>query len=254
MSKARLRYALVIPDTHRPYHDARAYNLMLKVAQSLPSVDEVTLLGDYGEFVSVGIHPKDPDLEGQLSNELRSINDGLDQLDKLFSRAKKTFIEGNHEYRFSRFIRDKAPQLYGITTAKELLHIPERKNWKWIPYGPDQDHQILGSKLHARHEPVGSGEYVAANTVKRAGCSVIFGHVHKIQEHQVVMLNGNNHRGITPGWLGNKKHKIFNYVPNHHQWALGFAITTILPDGSFFNENIHIIDYKCTYGGKLFVG
>ena len=250
----KLRYAAVIMDTHRPYHDQRAYNLLLRVMKDLPSLDEIVLIGDYGEFISVGSHPKDPDLEGLLSNELKSVNDGLDQLDKLFPRSKKVFIEGNHEYRLSRFIRDKAPQLYGSIDAKRLLRIDERRDWKWVPYGPDQQHKVLGSKLYARHEPSGGGEHCAAGTVKKSGCSVIFGHVHRIQEFQTVMLNGQNHRGITSGWLGDKNHKVFRYVKNHWQWALGSNIVTVLPDGSFFANTVHIIDYKCIYGGKLYVG
>ena len=253
-TKSGVKHALIIPDTHIPFHDKRAYKLMLQVAKNaVPKLNGVYILGDFGEFASVSSHPKDPDIESRFSKELEAVNAHLDELDELFPEAEKVFIEGNHEYRFSRFLRDKAPQLFEVTNAKSLLKMDDR-GWKWIPYGPNQKVKVLGSKLYARHEPTSGGEHVAAGTVKKSGASVIFGHVHKIQEHQTVMLNGDNHRGITCGWLGDKNHKVFNYTQSHNQWALGFAIVTVLPDGTFFSQTLHIINYQVVYGGKVYRG
>lgn len=248
----KLKHALIIPDTHIPYQDEKAYNLMLKVAKSMPSVDEIVLLGDYGEFNAVSSHPKDPSLSNRLQEEIKAVNEKLTQLDRLFPKARKVFIEGNHEDRLTRYIRDKAPELFGLVDAKELLQIRHRPNWLWIPYSPNQKYRVLGSKLYARHEPIGGGEHTSASTVKKANRSVIYGHVHRIQEFQTVDLEGANHRGITCGWLGNQKHKIFNYVKNHHQWALGFAVVTVAPDKTFYAQTLHIIDNKAVFGGKLY--
>lgn len=245
--------AIIIPDTHIPYHDVRAYKLMLKVAKAAQP-DEVVILGDFGEFASVGSHPKDPDLNNKLEFEIGETNQALDELDHLFPKATKVFIEGNHEHRLTRFIRDKAPELFGLVDARRLLNIHSRRNWRWVPYTPDQKYRVLNSHLYARHEPKGGGEHVAASTVKKGGKSVIFGHVHRIQEFQTVDMEGNNYRGITCGWLGNQKHKIFNYVKDHHQWALGFTVVKVLEDKSFYAQTVHIINYRCVYGDKLYVG
>jgi len=249
-----IKTALVIPDVHFPFEDRAAYNLMLKVAKSVKKIDEVVLLGDFAEFQSVSNHPKDPDFQKSLTKESDYVNKKLDELDRLFPRAKKVFIEGNHEYRLYRYIRDRAPELDGVFNWVKLLRLDKRKHWKVIPYGPDQKYQVLGSKLYARHEPAGTGEHAAAGTIRKTGNSVIFGHIHRIQEYQTVMLDGRNHRGISAGWLGDKRHSVFNYVKGHHQWALGFAIVSVLPSQLFFCQMVHIINNTCMYGGKLFRG
>lgn len=248
-----MKRCLVIPDTHRPFHDRRAYDLMMQVATSV-KIDGVYLLGDYADFYNVMFHEKDPDIIVDFDAEVVDVNDGLDEIDKLFPRAQKVYIEGNHEYRLTRYLRKNVPALYNITDSAKLFEINKRKYWNWIPYGPTQKVRVMKSKLWARHEPTTSGTHVAHNTVVKCGTSVIFGHTHRIQESQIVHMNGENHRGINPGWLGNKNLPVFDYVKDHHQWALGFSIVHILEDGTFFNNTIHIIDYKCMYGGKLFKG
>jgi predicted phosphodiesterase len=243
--------ALVIPDCHIPYHCKEAFDLMLKVAKD-QRIDEIVLLGDFGEFQSVSTHAKDPSFQKSLVNEAKSVNKELDRLDRLFPHANKVYIEGNHEYRLYRYIRDRAPELDGIFNWMDLLKLNQRKKWKWIPYSPDQRYPILKSKLLARHEPSSGGAHSAALTIQKTGNSVIFGHIHRIQEYQTVMLDGRCHRGITPGWLGDQNHEVFNYVKGHHQWGLGFAIVHVLPDKHFHAQVVHIINGKCAYGGRVY--
>lgn len=248
----KIQRALIIPDTHVPYHDKKAFSLMLRAVKTEhPDLAEIVLLGDFGEFASVGSHPKDPQMDRSFQREVKAVRDELDRLDKLFPKANKVYIEGNHCDRLTRYLRDVAPELDGLVEAKELL-LKGRKKWTWVDYGPGQQYSVLGSKLLARHEPTGGGEHCAAGTVKSCGASVIFGHVHRIQEFQTVDIEGKNHRGITPGWLGDANHPIFNYVKKHHQWALGFSLVTVLPKGLWFNQTIHIINHKLVLNGKVY--
>lgn len=250
----KIKNALIIPDTHAPHHDHRAFMLMLNsTSQMYPNLDEIVLLGDFGEFASVATHAKHPKLNRLLSKELKSVNALLDLVDRYFPKIKKVFIEGNHEYRVYRYLRDQSPELFDVFNLRSEL-LKNRSNWSWVPYGPSQKYRVLESKLWARHEPKGGGEYTAASTVKRAGASVIFGHTHRIQEFQSVDINDQNHRGINIGWLGNKDDQIFDYVKDHHQWASAFSIVTVLPNGLFFNNTSHIIDYTCMVAGEVFKG
>lgn len=248
----KTKTAIIIPDCHIPYHDAKAYNLMIKVAKSLPSVDEIVILGDYADMYAISAHPKNLNVEASLIKEVASVNAKLDELDTLFPKANKVYLEGNHEYRLSRYFRDKAPELFGTVDCQTLFELKNRPNWKWVPYGPNQKHKVLGSKLYARHEPVGGGTNVAAQTVVKCGGSVIFGHVHRIQEFQTVMIDGKNHRGITCGWLGDGEHPVMDYVKNHNQWSQGFNITFVQPNGNFFAQTIHIVNYECAFGGRIY--
>lgn len=243
-----MKNALIIPDCHVPFEDKEAYSLMLYVAEDVQP-DEIVILGDYADFYDVNSHGKSPEIEWRLTEEIQAVRERLKEIEDLFPNANRTFIQGNHEYRLERFINNKAPELYGTIDTPRLLDL---HHWNYVPYGPKQFHRVAGSKLLARHEPLGNGVHVAHNTVVKAGCSVIFGHTHRIQESQVVMANGDTHRGISAGWLGDENSVVFNYVKSHHQWSLGFSVATILDNGNFFNQSVHIIDGMCHYGGHLY--
>lgn len=249
-----LKVALIIPDTHIPYHDKRAYKLMLKVAKYL-NPDEITVLGDYADFYCISSHPRSPAVKRRLLlEEVTEVNRHLDQLDNLFPKARKVFIEGNHEHRLERYLEQKAPELLGVTSTEHIFDLNRRKNWRFVPYGPNQLHKILGSYLHAKHEPSGNSAQVAA---RKALCSLVYGHIHRIEESHVVGLLGTNHVCFSVGWLGDKSQdKVYGYVKGHHQWQLGFGIAYVDPKtGYFYHEKIHILDnYTCVVNGKIFRG
>lgn len=243
--------ALIVPDTHRPYHDKKAYALMLEVASYIKP-KEICILGDYADFYSVSSHAKDPRVFNMLTDEVIDVLFGLEEFDKLFPDAKKVFISGNHEFRLERYLVDKAPALFGVTSTPHLLEIHGRPNWKFVPYGPNQMHKILGSYLTARHEPLANS---AKATASKALCSLVYGHIHRIEESHLVGLDGTNHVCFSVGWLGDKrKDQIFDYVKGHHQWQLGFGIAYVDPKTKFFyHQKIHIMNnYTCVVNGKLF--
>ena len=258
-----LSCAILIPDTHRKWHHVRAYNLMLEVASFLGEkknggLKGIYILGDYADFYFASGHgPKHPKLLNTTVEEVESVNEGLDELDKLFPSAKKVYIEGNHENRLTRFCQNKCPELFGYVDAKELFKINGRPGWTWIPYGPAQRVSILGSKLYARHEPLGTS---AKATSTRALCSVVYGHIHRIEESHIVGLDGTNHVSFSVGWLGDKrKDEIFGYIKGHAQWQLGFGIVYVdQSTGLFYHNKIHILErgnkLTCVVNGKRFTG
>lgn len=248
-----LKCALIIPDTHRPFHDKRAYNLMLEVATS-QKIDEVVILGDYADFYSVSSHAKDPRVFHMLEDELVDVLAGLNEIDVLFKNAKKVFLFGNHEFRFERYLVDKAPALFGVTSLEHLFEINRRPNWLTVPYGPNQKYSVLGSKLTARHEPLAP---TAKGTASRALCSLVYGHIHRIEESHLVGLDGTNHVCFSVGWLGDKRQdQVFSYVKNYHQWQLGFGLVYVdSSTGYFYHQKIHILDnYTCVVNGKKYKG
>lgn len=244
--------ALLIPDTHIPFHDRKAYRLMISVAKSI-GVDEIVMLGDFGDVYSLNGHGgNNPLLPSMLIKEIEEINKHLDELDKFFPKAKKVYIQGNHEYRFERYILNNCPELFGVTEFRNLIKIKDRKNWKYINYGPNQSHKVLGSYLAARHEPLGSS---AKATASKALCSLVYGHIHRIEESHIVGLDGTNHVCFSVGWLGDKRDdKVYGYVKGHHQWQLGFGIVYVEKGTKYFHhQKVHILDnYTCVVGGKLY--
>lgn len=249
-----LKTALIIPDCHFGHADMRAYNLMIKVARSL-KIDEVTILGDYGDIFFLNGHgSKDPYSRSLLTDEIEIINKKLDEIDRLFPKAKKVYLQGNHEYRFERYLLKNCPELFGITEFRFLIKMNQRFNWKYVNYGPNQKHKVLGSHLNARHEPLGKS---ASATSSKAMCSIVFGHTHRIEESHSVGFDGTNHVSFSVGWLGDKSlDKIFGYVKTHHQWQLGFGLVWVDPKTKYFyHQKVHILDnYTCVVNGKLYRG
>jgi UDP-2,3-diacylglucosamine pyrophosphatase LpxH len=242
--------ALIIPDTHLPYEDKPAYNLMLKVGKIL-APDEIVILGDYLDCLPVTAHPKDPDSDSLIVNEIDYANNKLDELDSLFPKAKKVFLFGNHEFRIERYIRDNAPALFGTIKLEKLLKLDKRKNWKHLDYNYHQSYKILNSYLYARHEPFGANPKACA---QRAMTSIVYGHVHQIEEAQVASGTNRNlkHVAFCPGWLGNTKDKAFNYLKGNPNWSLGFGIVYVdSKTKQFSHQIIRIIDGKAFFNGKI---
>lgn len=243
---------LCLFDVHLPYTDRRAYDLALKVALSeKQQITEILIGGDYLDFYGVNSHGLDPAITKRLFEEVEEGRHELQRLRKLFPKAKIVYLQGNHENRLERYIMKKAPELFNITNTYKILELDKIKA-KYIPFTPDQRYNVLGTSLIARHKPLSSGPTAANNTVMKCGASVIYGDIHRVQEAQVVTLDGAYHRGIGVGCLANIKHKVMQYVQNHHQWQLGFAIVTALEDGTWFCQNHTIINYKVVHNGKVF--
>lgn len=245
--------ALIIPDCHIPYHDQRAYELMLKVARDTPNLKEIVILGDYADFYAVSSHGKHPQFTHVLVDEVSQVRRELERLAEMFPDVRRVFISGNHEYRLERYISDRAPDLFGVVDTPTILQL-DQLGYEFVPYNANQKHAIMGSKLYARHEPIGGGEHAAASTVNKAGCSMVFGHVHKIQQYRKVFIDQADHLAASVGWLGNKDHPVMGYLKNHAQWQLGFAFAHVMDNGNFFLDINHIIEYTTYYNGKLYRG
>lgn len=249
-----IKTALIIPDCHIPYEDKKAYALMLKAAIDLKP-DEIVILGDFADFYAVSSHGKHPLLAHTLMEEIERVIQRLDELDKLFPDTRKIFLEGNHEFRLERYIQNVAPGLFGVTETKNILKLDNRPNWKFIPYGPNQCHHVLQSYLRARHEPVGNS---AKLTAQRALCSLVYGHIHRIEMSHAVGLDDTNHIAFSVGWLGDKNlDKIFGYVKNHHQWQMGFGVVRVdTSNRLFYPQMIQILNigkkYSCLVDGKFY--
>ncbi|MFN7262225.1 MAG: hypothetical protein ACK5UJ_00275 [Pseudobdellovibrionaceae bacterium] len=248
-----LKLAVIIPDSHVPYHDKKAFQILKKVMLHYKKqISEIVILGDFADFYAVNSHGKHPKLLHTLEEEVQGVQSELDWFDKNFASATKVFIEGNHEWRLARFIYQNAPALFGVTSTEGILKLHNRPKWKFIPYSPQQSYQVMGSKLTARHEPLASS---VKATASKALCSLVYGHIHRIEESHLVGLDGTNHVCFSVGWLGNKKlDEVYGYVKGHHQWQLGFGLAWVdTSTGYFYHQKVHILDnYSCVIDGKVF--
>lgn len=243
-----MKLALLWPDTHAPYHNVRAVELVLKVIADL-DLHELIIMGDFADCYAVSAHGKHARMQHQLLDEIDKCNELLDRVD-LSTKAKKVYLMGNHEHRLERFIFDKCPELFGVTEIENLLKL-EKRGYRTLGYTPRQNYAVLGSKLRVRHEPLGSSAKASAS---RALASLAFGHTHRIEESYVVGLDGKAHVNFSVGWLGDeRKTEVFGYC-KHNQWQLGFGLVWVDPKTGFFHHQIVPIlpNYTCVVMGKKY--
>lgn len=246
-SKKGLKKWLLVPDTHRPYHDKRAVELVLKVGESL-KVDGIALLGDYGDFYAVSSHDKNPNRARNLEFEIEDICQGLDEFDALGAK-EKIFIAGNHEDRLERFLMTKAPELFNVVKIPELLGLAER-GWDYVPY---KDHTTIG-KLYLTHDTGKAGKFAHYSALEADFQSnVIIGHTHRLGYAVVGNAKGKPHVGAMLGWLGDVDQVDYMHrIKAKRDWALGFGVAYMEPNGHCHVQPIPIVDYKCVVQGKLF--
>jgi len=244
----KLKKILFVPDSHHPYVDQRAWNLMMKSAQDLkPEI--IVCIGDLGDFFSVSSFDKSPRRALQLDKEIKSVNNALDELDNLGAK-KKIFCEGNHEDRLRRYLQNKAPELFEFIDINSLLHLNKRK-WKHIKY---KESTRLG-KLFITHDIGSATRYNVYRVLDTFQHSVVTGHTHRFA--YIVEGNAAGEYMISAqfGWLGDLSQVDYlHQIRAKKDWSLGFAYGNMDKDGNIYVVPVPIVDYKCVVKDKLYVG
>lgn len=242
-----------LTDPHIPFHSPRALAAAMNcLADS--KLKALFLGGDiFDMYWANGHGPKDPRVFSTLERECDEVNLFLDQIDKTWKNIPKRFIEGNHETRFERFVIEKAPALFGITDLKLLIKMNQRPNWTYHSFDTHQLVKIDGIDLYAKHAPKGSS---GAQIMNHNACNLLFGHVHRRIQETKVAGDGRIYRIMSPGWLGEGRNRVFNYVPGHQNWQQGFGrIWVDTSTKQWTVELIEILDGKfCIVGGKKYAG
>lgn len=242
-----LRPILIVPDTHRPYHDKKAWALMLKVARDLKPY-HLVVLGDFADFFGVSSHSKDPNRAMRLDKELEDVEVGLNELGTLGAK-RKIFVSGNHEDRLTRYLQDKAPELFNIVGIPELLKLKE-KGWEYVPY--KQDTRI--GKLHITHDVGHAGRSSVFQCLDTYQHSNVTGHTHRMA--YVVEGNAVGEQKLSAqfGWLGDEEQADYMHrVKALKNWAKGFGIGyEDTKSGIVYLVPIPIVGGTCMVNGKLY--
>ena len=78
-------------------------------------LDEIVILGDYADIYNLTGHGKDAGFVTSLVNEIEDVNAGLDELDLLFPKAKKVYLQEITNIGLSAISMQKCPELFGVT-------------------------------------------------------------------------------------------------------------------------------------------
>lgn len=213
-------------DIHFPY-EGPAYRKALKLIQKTKDLRGIYLNGDIAEIESVSSHSKHPRSNKSLMYEIDYTNEKLDELQKAFSGVNVTYICGNHEGRIYRYIRDIAPEMFGLIDCPSLLKFEKRSQWKFIDYSPYQWVKCGATKdLWLRHEPLGSGAMHAKATAEKSYVSVLYGHTHVYQQYTHKKMGPEPYlvTATSGGWLGDINKNCFDYRGSKDNWVNGFTI------------------------------
>lgn len=248
-TKDKLLPYLVIPDTHVPYHDERAWQLMLTVAKSL-KLHGIIVLGDFCDFYAVSSHSKNPIRANKFDWELKQVVKKRKELDALGAKHK-VFIEGNHEDRLTRYLQDHAPQLHNVINIPDLLKLAPA-GWEHVRYKHDH---VLG-KVNSTHDVGSAGRYSVYKCLDTYQHSVMTGHTHRFAFIVEGNAKGESKVSAQFGWLGDVEQIDYMHkITAKKNWALGFGVLYHDPKSGFgYITPVPIVKYTVCVNGKLFRG
>lgn len=243
----RYQQVLIIPDTHAPYHDKKAWALVQLVA-GYYHPECCIILGDFIDCYTVSSFGKSPNRQYRLVDEVSVGKTLLRNLEQSIG-PHRIFCEGNHEYRYERYITDKAPELYEYLTKKDLLDL-KAHGWKVTPY----KHTTKLGKIHITHDLGRAGKFSTSQSMHSYGDNLIIGHNHRMDYHVRANGKGTTHLGASFGWLGDKKYADYTYSAiNSMEWALGFGWGVFdTRTGFIYLTPVPIVEYTCMVNGKVF--
>ena len=251
----RPQRVLLFPDLHVPYHDERAFACVLSVIRGWRP-DTLVVLGDFADFYRVSSFNLDPRRKLSFRDEIAGCRAARRRLDAAAAAAgcrDKRFLQGNHEVRLDTYLSKRAPELVELLDEEGvdwqgLLQL-DQTGWVVTPY----KRSIQLGKLRVSHDVGRAGVYSARQSQLDMGCSVAFGHTHRLQAHYQGTIDGPRHVGITCGWLGDPEFIDYRHRDSVQRDSIhGFATVHLLTDGEFWVTPVPIIGGRCVVDGKVY--
>lgn len=246
-------------DNHYPVHDPKVQRAKLKFAADIKP-DVWVNVGDHYDFFSVSKYDKEPDRRETLQDEFdSSVSYWEDVCD--VTKGDVHYLQGNHEHRLERLIRDMPGlhNLRGLALGK-LADLPSRV--KWRAYGEDLR---LGRLLFMHGDNVG-GRFGVASPASwvlsnMPGINVVFGHFHR---SEVKLRTARDPDGGARTFVACaqghgsdvRKAKYDKRCP-YQDWQHGFTyIETYRVDGKerFQIHPIVIVDGRFAWNGRVYDG
>lgn len=239
-----LESILIIPDTHVPYHDERAWQVMLAVAKSIEP-DRIIILGDFVDFYAVSFHAKALDRSRNLKWEIEQAKLKREDLDGL-GATNKVYIKGNHEDRLDRFLSTYAGPINELVDFDREMGLTAN-GWAVVPYKQGYD---LGH-VSFTHDTGSAGINAHRQSMNVYHGSVVIGHTHRMAYDVVGSTKGKRILAAMLGWLGD-----FDRIDYVHKqkalrdWVHGFGIGHHEPEtGLVYVQPVPIVNYTCAVHG-----
>jgi predicted phosphodiesterase len=227
---------LILCDLHFPYQDNEAIECAINEGLK-QGCDSIILNGDALDCHMISDFVKDP-RKRKFKDELYSIRQFLASLRHTFPNANIYYKEGNHEERYWRYMRIKAPELFDIDAFDfpTLTHC-DKHNVKWI----DGKSKLNIGKLSIFHGHEFGKQFLPSVNVARGlfmktKVSSMCGHHHQTAEHSERDANGKFITCFAVACLSELSPDYNPYSKYNH----GFAIVTKGKNGYFSVSNYRI--------------
>ena len=232
---------ILLGDTHHPFHDKQTIRLVLKFLKEWEP-DKVFLMGDIVDCYAISRFDKNPLRSNSLENEFNQAHKFLKDIRDCVPNAEITFLEGNHEARFVKYLWRKAPELsrFKALTIPKLLEL-SALNIEHREYGEGVDCGSLyltHGDLISKH----SGWTAKAHYEKHGGSGAC-GHSHRGGTYYKTK------RGDTSVWA--ETFCLCDLDPEYVQnpdWCQGFSLVYFIRD-RFFIEQVPIVDRRFVVEG-----
>jgi predicted phosphodiesterase len=247
----RLEQHVIVSDMHAPFHDIP---LILKVCRFIKDIQPkgFILNGDGVDLYSLGRFNADSVEKLRsitLADEYRAANSMLDAFDAVLpAGCVKHYLYGNHEDRYFRELERGDRGKYGsaLVSPTVALRLTERGYATHENYR--QDFVLLGSHLEVTHG-IYCGVHPAKKHLDEFQGSVIVGHTHRFQTHNVGKRAAWNF-----GYLGDTTSPGFHYEPRtvRDKWTQSFGVVSVAGNGDFWVEPIQVHNGIFIYAGKVY--
>lgn len=234
--KIKGKELLILNDIHIPFHDKRALNTALTYAKEC---DTIILNGDIVDFYGCSSFIKNPE-KMFIKDELEIAREFFELLRNNF-KGEIIYKAGNHEDRFTRYMFNHAPALYGVETMtlKSILKLDDY-NIKFI-----DSIQLLETSdltiLHGHEIFSGAGTVnIARAYFLKAKENIIFGHRHQTQDYTDKSMKDKIKGSWAVGCLCDLKPRYMS----QNNWNHGFARVSKINEKEFNVKNYKIINGK----------
>lgn len=219
---------LVLGDAHIPFQ-SRKWDRKKDEFINKEQPHRIVLNGDIADFHALSQHRRNPKWEDNFEKEIDGLHAWLTHVRGIAPRGCQiSYMEGNHEVRWSTYVQGRAPvlRMIGMDWDRYLglgdLSIKRIKPGLKVPCGQGQRVAIY----HGHEGRLGGSKFaggVAHKFVHEHGCNVHIGHTHKLGL-QVTRVGGRVFYGAEGGYGGDLKKAAFDFINGRKPpWTLGFT-------------------------------
>lgn len=255
---AQIGYRWVLDGSHaylEPHHDRAAIDLACQMITETEPTD-IVLLGDMLDFAPLSTRWPVEDAQRQVTRlALQEWRWLLQRIKELAGNARIVYLEGNHEERWTKYLKERAGELVSVVPTLPALLDLDALGVEWVPY---RSQAWLWDRVRLIHGEVvraGGGSTAAAVLAKETH-SAVYGHIHRAEmaHRRVTGPQGDGYLwAMSPGCLCRVDGDVPGSTPRT-DWQQGVGEIVSAPGLEDSVSVVRISKGRALYRGKIFEG